>query len=492
MSNETDFAAATERAPAVVDELAYLPATEALRRFRDRSLSPVELMTAVIERAEAVEPRVNCLAERTYDEAMAGARAAEARYAGKGDAPRPLEGLAVATKEEQPIAGRITSEGSVPFAAEVADVTHPVVERVLAAGGIVHARTTTPEFSCAAFTRSELWGITRNPWNLAFSPGGSSGGAGAALAAGSTTLATGSDIGGSIRIPASFTGTVGFKPPYGRVPALAPFNLDTYCHDGPMARTVADCALLQNVLAGPHPLDGVALSPKLVLPTAPEGIEGLRVALSITLGDWLIDPEVEANTRAVADALRAAGAIVEEVPVNITRRDVMDTAQIHFGAIFGSWVRGVAEEHGDRLNAYTLKFAEETVAAAERGGLLAGLEREAAIQAEVGQLLDRYDVLLCPTAGIPALLADDDYTSTKVTINGVELEHYLEASLTTVFNIASRCPVLSVPSGHASSGVPTGVQIVGRFYDDVTVFRVAAALERVRPWDYAGAGIPAL
>ncbi|GCD95182.1 amidase [Embleya hyalina] len=473
-----------------LDELAYLPATEALRRFRDRSLSPVELMNAVITRAEAVEPVVNCLAERMYDEALAAAREAEARYAGKGDAPRPLEGLAVATKEEQPIAGRIIAEGSLPFATEIAETTHPVVERVMAAGGIVHARTTTPEFSCAAFTDSKLWGVTRNPWNPAYSPGGSSGGAGAALAAGSTTLATGSDIGGSIRIPASFTGTVGYKPPYGRVPALPPFNLDTYCHDGPMTRTVADCVLLQNVIAGPHPLDGVALSPKLTLPTVPGGVAGLRVALSIGLGDWQVDPEVEANTRAVADALREAGAIVEEVAVDIRRRDVMDTAMIHFGAIFGSWVRGVANDHGDQLNAYTLRFAEETVAVADRRGLLSGLEREAAIQAEIGGLLDRYDVLLCPTAGIPAFLADDDYTSTKVTINGVELEHYLEASLTTVFNIASRCPVLSVPSGRAANGVPTGVQIVGRFYDDATVFRVAAAVERVRPWDYAGVGMP--
>jgi len=449
-------------------------------------------MTAVIDRAEAVSPTVNCLAERTWDQALAGAREAEARYAGKGPTPRPLEGLAVATKEEQPIAGRVSSEGSLAFVDEIADVTHPVVERVLEAGGIVHARTTTPEFSCAAFTRSELWGVTRNPWNPLYSPGGSSGGAGAALASGSTTLATGSDIGGSIRIPASFTGTVGYKPPYGRVPAMAPFNLDTYCHDGPMTRTVADCVLLQNVIAGPHPLDGVALAPKLVLPTIPEDIVGLRVALSVTLGDWEIDPEVEANTRAVADALRAAGAIVEEVPVNVFRRDAMDTAMIHFGAIFGSWVRGVAEEFGEQLNAYTLAFAEQSVRAAEMGGLLAGLEREAAIQAEIGGLLDRFDVLLCPTAGIPAFLADDDYTSTRVVVNGVELDHYLDASLTTVFNIASRCPVLSVPSGHASTGVPTGVQIVGRFYDDATVFRVAAALERVRPWDYTGAGIPRL
>ncbi|MFE7388651.1 amidase [Streptomyces sp. NPDC057582] len=470
-------------------DLAYLPATEALRRFRDRSLSPVELMTAVIARAEAVEPKVNALAERTFDEALAAAREAEARYAGKGEPPRPLEGLSVATKEEQPIAGRLATDGSLAFEHEVADETHPVIERILAVGGIVHARTTTPEFSCAAVTQSRLWGVTRNPWNLEFSPGGSSGGAGAALAAGETTLATGSDIGGSIRIPASSTGTVGFKPPYGRVPAMAPFNLDTYCHDGPMARTVADCALLQNVIAGPHPRDGVSLRSKLVLPDSFEGVEGLRVALSVTLGDWHVDPEVEANTRAVAEALRAAGATVEEVEVAITRADVFKAAMIHFGTIFGPYIASVAAEHGDKLTPYALHFAEQAGRAArEPGSFLQGLTIEGAVQAEIGTLLERYDVLLCPTLAIPAYAADDDYTSTKVVINGVELDNNLEASLTTVFNIASRCPVLSVPSGFASTGVPTGVQIVGRTYDETTVFRVASAIEAVRPWGH----IPAL
>ncbi|MER8046631.1 amidase [Streptomyces sp. NPDC094032] len=470
-------------------ELAYLPATEALRRFRDRTLSPVELMGAVIARAEAAEPTVNALAERTFDEAMAAARAAEARYAGKGEPPRPLEGLSVATKEEQPIAGRLATDGSLAFKDEIADETHPVVERVLAAGGIVHARTTTPEFSSAAVTQSRLWGVTRNPWNPAYSPGGSSGGAGAALAAGETTLATGSDIGGSIRIPASSTGTVGYKPPYGRVPAMAPFNLDTYCHDGPMARTVADCALLQNVIAGPHPLDAVSLRPKLVLPDRFEGVAGLRVALSVGLGDWPVDPEVEANTRAVAEALRAAGAVVEEVEVPVTRAQVRKAAMIHFGSVFGPYVASVAAEHADLLTPYALAFAEDTARyVAEPGSFLAGLVVESEVQAALGTLLDRYDVLLCPTLAIPAFDADDDYTATKVVVGGVTLDHYLDAALTTVFNIASRCPVLSVPSGFASNGVPTGVQVVGRTYDDVTVFRTAAAIEAVRPWS----GIPTL
>ncbi|MFF5209295.1 amidase [Streptosporangium sp. NPDC000396] len=471
-------------------DLAYLPATEALRRFRDRTLSPVELMTEVIKRTEAVEPHVNAFTERMFDEALAAARQAEDRYAGKGEPPRPLEGLAVAAKEEQPIAGRTHSEGSLPYADTISSVTHPIIDRILAAGGIIHARTTTPEFSCAGFTQSRLWGITRNPWNLDYSPGGSSGGSAAALAAGTATLATGSDIGGSIRIPASFTGTVGFKPPYGRVPALPPFNLDTYCHDGPMARTVADCALLQNVISGPHPLDAVSLRPHVIIPEHPQSVEGMRVALSVNLGDWPIDPEVEANTRAAAEALREAGAIVEEVEVGLRRQDVMETAWIHFGAIFGPSVAAIAAEYPDQLTPYAHRFAERALASAGTGSFLEGLEHEAAIQAQIGTLLDRYDVLLCPTTAIPAFRADDDYTTTKITVNGVELDDYMEAVLTTVFNIASRCPVLSVPSGRSTSGVPTGVQIVGRTYDDATVFRVASALERVRPWEFTAQNRP--
>ncbi|MFF3666404.1 amidase [Microtetraspora malaysiensis] len=462
-------------------DLAYLPATQALRMFRSRELSPVELMIAVIERAEAVEPRVNALSERMFDEALLQAKEAERAY--RDGSQRPLEGLPVATKDEQPIAGRIASDGSLAYADDVAEVTHPVIERIVAAGGIVHARATTPEFCCAGFTHSRLWGITRNPWNLDYSPGGSSGGSGAVLASGTATLATGSDIGGSIRLPAANTGTVGYKPPYGRVPAMPPFNLDHYCHDGPMARTVADCALLQNVIAGPHPHDVVSLRPAVHIPDRLGDVTGLRIAYAPNLGDWEIEPEIAANTRAVADALREAGAIVEEVEVGLRRADVMRAAFIHFGAIFGPMVGRVAAEHGDLLNPYALAFAADAARAMEEpGAFLTGLEMEAAIYRPIGELLDRYDALICPTTGASGLRAGEEYVDTKLSVNGVELDHYLEYSLTTVFNIASRCPVLNVPSGRASNGMPTGVQIVGRSYDDATVFQVGAAVERVRPW----------
>jgi amidase len=222
-------------------DLHYLSATEALARFRARELSPVELLEAVIARAQEVEPVVNALCHTFYDEARDQAREAERRYA-RGEA-RPLEGLPVAIKEEEAVEGQPWTQGSLLYKDLVADYSSAFARRHLEAGAIVHARTTAPEFSCAGYTQSKLWGVTRNPWNPRYGVGGSSGGSGAALAAGTTTLASGSDIGGSIRIPASFNGVVGFKPPYGRVPCDPPFNLDTYCHCGPLARTVVERAL---------------------------------------------------------------------------------------------------------------------------------------------------------------------------------------------------------------------------------------------------------
>ena len=285
-------------------DLHYLSATEALRLFRARELSPVELLDAVIARAEAVEPTVNALCHTFYDEARAAARAAEDRYAGRGETPRELEGIPLAIKEEEAIEGQPWTQGSLLYETLIADYTSAFAQRMLDSGAIVHARTTAPEFSCAGFTPSKLHGVTRNPWNPEFGVGGSSGGAGASLASGTTTLASGSDIGGSIRIPASFNGVVGFKPPYGRVPVDPPFNLDTYCHSGPLARTIADCALYENVLCGPDPSDITTLRPKYELPAEFGSVEGMRIALSVDLGDWPVDPEVAANTRAVGEALR--------------------------------------------------------------------------------------------------------------------------------------------------------------------------------------------
>jgi aspartyl-tRNA(Asn)/glutamyl-tRNA(Gln) amidotransferase subunit A len=471
-------------------DLHYLSATAALDLFRTRQLSPVELMGAVIARAEMVEPRINAFADRYFDQALAGARQAEARYAGKGPRPRPLEGLPIAIKEETPIEGQRTTHGSLLYKDSMETRTATVAARILAAGALVHARSTAPEFSCVPYTHSRLWGITRNPWNLHYSPGGSSGGAGAALAAGSTTLANGSDIGGSIRIPASFCGVVGFKPPYGRVPESSPVNLDHYCHEGPLARTVADCALLENVIAGPDPHDVASLRPRLRIPAQLRGIERWRIALSLDLGGFPVDHDVTANTLAAAQALRDAGAGVDQVDLGWDWREILDASRIHFG-VTGSSVGQYLPEHRDQLTSYAIRFAEET-ALIPKDAYRRGLEIENKIYARLGDVLTRYRVLICPTFAIPAFEAGEEYADHGPVVNGVTLPGWYDTMMTLPFNICSRCPVLSVPSGFSRDGVPTGLQIVGRTYDDVSVFRVAATLEQARPWRYGPGHQPPL
>jgi aspartyl-tRNA(Asn)/glutamyl-tRNA(Gln) amidotransferase subunit A len=462
-------------------DLHYLTASEALALFRTRDLSPVELMQATIERIEAVDPEVNALPVRFFEKALEGARGAEARYAGRGERPRPLEGLPVAVKDEVEVAGQPCTEGSLILKDNIGEHTAACIQRIIDAGGIIHARSATPEFCCAAITDSRIWGVTRNPWNLAFSPGGSSGGSGAALAAGMAMLATGSDIGGSIRIPASFCGVVGFKPPYGRVPQAPPFNLDHYCHDGPMARTVEDCRLLENVMAGPHREDIVSLRPKLSIPPDPPGIEGWKIALSADMGGFAVDGEVRANIAAAAETFRALGAEVEEVELELQVDDLREAARAHFGTIFGSLIAQTLPEHRELMTSYAIEFAED--AARPNVGYYRSLEIEGEVYAAIADVLEEHRVLIAPTFGLGALKAAvDDYDPDVIYRHGMTLP----------FNICSRCPVLVVPCGRSRDGVPLGIQIAGRTYDDLSVFRAAAAFTAALPWFDAPSRRPAL
>ncbi len=455
----------------MTEELCYLPASEALALFRRRGLSPVELMQATIDRIEALDSIVNALPIRFFDQAMEGARAAEARYAGRGPEPRPLEGLPVAVKDEVEVAGQPCTEGSLILKDNVADRTAACIQRIIDAGGIIHARSTTPEFCCAAITDSRIWGVTRNPWNLDYSPGGSSGGSGAALAAGMASLATGSDIGGSIRIPASFCGVVGFKPPYGRVPQEPPFNLDHYCHDGPMARTVEDCRLLENVMAGPHRDDIVSLRPKLTIPAELPGVEGLRIAASADLGGFEVTAEVHENLRDAAGVFRSLGADVEEVDLALDMDDLREAARAHFSAIFGSLIRRSLARHRELMTMYAIAFAED--AGEPNVGYYRSLEIESEVYARIADVLEDHDLLIAPAFGVPAL---------KATTDEYDIEVMYRRGMTLVFNLCSRCPVLVVPCGRSREGVPLGIQVVGRTYDDVSAFRAAAAFAAARPW----------
>lgn len=456
-------------------DLCYMPATEALKLFRKKKLSPVELMQAVIARAESSKEKVNAFTYTYFDEALDLARKAEKKYA-KGAKTAPLEGLPIAIKDESYIAGKPTSNGSLTMKDFVAPESSANNVRILKAGAIVHARTATPEFSCAAYTWTKLWGVTRNPWNTKFTPGGSSGGSGAALAAGMTTLAMGSDIGGSIRIPASTTGTVGYKPPYGRNPDDPPFNLDFYCHTGPMTRSVEDTILLQNVICGPHPHDIASLRPKLELPTKYKPINKWKIGYSMDLGFFEVDAEVQRNTRQALDVFRSLGATVEEVDLG-WGPEVLEAAMRYLEHLFGASLSRLLQDHADDLCSYTRKFAEDG-RASKSTDFVQTLEVAGQAYRKLGPILDRYDVLICPTTALPAVPAEHDQSKDRVTINGKEVNPSLGWVMTTPFNMMSRCPVLSVPSGFAKNGVPTGIQIIGKTYRDEDVMRAAMAYEK--------------
>ncbi|MFQ6332100.1 amidase [Nocardia sp. CWNU-33] len=467
------------------DDLAYLSATDAQRLFTARELSPVELMNAVIERTEKVEPTVNAFTERLFEQALTQAVHAADRYLGKnGLTPRPLEGVPIAAKEKHAIAGRTLTDGSLANAGTIATENAPIIERIQYAGGIIHARTTTPELCLATYTHSRMWGVTRNPWNPDFTPGGSSGGSATSLAAGTSLLATASDIGGSTRIPAAFTGTVGFKAPYGRVPGHGVLPADHYRGDGPIGRTVDDVIALQNVLAGPDPRDHTSIGPKYVLPTEYDAVSGMRIALCVGLGEYRIHPEVEANTRATAQALADAGAIVEEIGLSWTHLDILTSIAGHFSTIFGAIVVEYAQQQPDKLCDYTLAYAELMKVVGSQFSYIDALRAEKRLQSQLAEAMAGFDALVCPTTAVPGWHAGDTLSGERVVVNGEEVCDTLWSSMTLPFNINNRCPVLNVPSGHSSWGIPTGIQIVGHPYDDATVFRIGKTLEYAQQWSY--------
>jgi aspartyl-tRNA(Asn)/glutamyl-tRNA(Gln) amidotransferase subunit A len=464
-------------------EIWALPATEVLDRFRRRELSPVEYVSAVIERAENENPHINAFGDTYFDEALAQAAIAADRYAAAS--ARPLDGLPVAVKDEADIAGKRTTNGSLLWIDSVPAADEPMVERIKRAGGIIHARTLTPEFSIAFWTSSRLWGITRNPWNRDYDVSGSSGGSGAALAAGMTPLATGSDIGGSIRAPASCCGVVGFKPTYGRIPLPAPYGLDHWCHLGPLARTVGDAALLFDQLVGPDRRDLASIRPAIHIGAPDADVRGLRLALSYDLGDWPVTEVVRLAVSAVAEALRTAGAVVDEVPLTIERALIKRAADAHYASLFAAASKAAIAGREDDANHYTRAWLQSLEDAPTP---MEGYETEGEIYRRVGDVLERYDAILCPTASIPALEAGVDYYERSVSIDGADYHAMHDIFLTEVFNATARCPVMSVPAGFSAEGVPIGVQVVGRTFDDPMVFRIGAGIESQRPWPLTAPG----
>ena len=460
------------------DDLCYLSAMAALKLFKARKLSPRELVLALIARAERVNPAINCFADRYYDEALDQVVAAEARYMKRGASIRALEGIPLAVKDAQRVAGKRTTHGSLIFRDSVDLHSDPMIERLQQAGAIILARTTTPEFCLSGITTSRIWGVTRNPWNSDWGPGGSSGGSGAALAAGLTTIATGTDIGGSIRIPASACGVVGFKPPHGRNPDGPPANFDRFNHCGPMTRTVADAALMQTITSGPHPLDHDSIRARVKLPIEAAGIRGMRIAWSADLGYVEVDSDVRQNLLHALEVFRRLGARVEEVDLGWPAETDSDCLHWYNMMHFGRQTIWHRRENADLMTDYALKFAD----AAERNSGMDDIhkpwQRAHLAYQTLGPVLARHDVFICPTNNFPAVKADHDPWDQNFTVNGKKADPEYGWVMTHQFNMLHNCPVMSVPSGHAASGVPTGIQIVGRTWDDARVFKAALAYEQ--------------
>lgn len=461
-------------------DLCYLTATEALKAFRAKTLSPVDVLKAQIKRIEEINPRVNAITYSYFDRALDQARRAEALYA-KGAKTRPLEGLTCAIKDWHSVEGEITTYGSKVFEEFRPTQSAPTVARLLEAGAVMHCRSTTPEFAHSPTTHSPLWGVTRNPWNLDYSPGGSSGGAGAVLAGGMTTIADGTDGGGSIRIPSSASGVYGYKPPFGRNPLDREHPGETVLHYGPMARSVADLALMQNVMSGYHAADIFSLRDTMVLPEKFEGIKGLKIGLSMDLGYFEVDKTVQKNTLAAAEIFRSLGCTVENIDLGWTD-STRDAWLTNWEGLFYALTGDLLPNRHNDLDPFVVKILEKGREHSV-GRFYKVKQTRAEMYEKLAPIQEKYDLIICPTLAIPSAKADRR-NDEPLQINGKDVDPYTSWWMTYPFNIVSQCPVMSVPSGwDDKSGIPTGLQIVGRTFDDMTVFRAGAAFEAAtQPW----------
>jgi amidase len=343
----------------------------------------------------------------------------------------------------------------------------------------MHCRTTTSELAHSGVTNTPLWGVSRNPWNTDYSPGGSSGGS---VAAAMTVLADGTDGGGSLRLPASVGGLIGYKPPWGRNPLDRDHPGETVLHHGPITRTLGDAALMQNAMSGAHPADLYSLRDRVVLPQTFEAIKGWKIAFSMDLGYFEVDAEVQKNTRAALEVFKSLGCTVDEVDVGWTPA-VQDAFEVTWQSVFHALA-------GDLLPRWQNELTPSLVAILE-AGKKHGVRRYYGVQKvrfemyqKLGPILDQYDALVCPTMAIAGLKAEHNDLDPNFTINGKKVSAFIGWIMTYPFNMVSQCPVMSVPSGFSeTTGIPTGMQIVGRTYDDLSVFRAAAAFEAAtQPW----------
>jgi aspartyl-tRNA(Asn)/glutamyl-tRNA(Gln) amidotransferase subunit A len=460
------------------NDLTALSIAEAGALIVRRQVSPVELTDAYLAQLERQNPLLNAYVTVTGDAAREEARAAE-REIGSGTYRGPLHGIPIALKDLYDTKGVRTAAGSKILWDRVPDEDSAVTTLLRAAGAISLGKTNTHEFAYGVTTNNPHFGATRNPWNPDCIPGGSSGGSGAAVAAGMAAMAMGSDTGGSIRIPAALCGTVGLKATHGRVSTAGVIPLSwTLDHAGPLTRTVEDAALVLNAIAGYDPNDAMTVPMPVDDYTRDlaAGVRGLRLGVPRAGFFEAIDPEV---ARAVEEAIgvyRTLGATVEDMDGTAlwnARQAVSDIMLADARHYHAAWLRDRPEEYGedvrDRLMRRTDMSADEFIAA---------MRVRAAVTAETARLMTRYDGLLLPTTRIPA----PPIAGQTIIIDGQEVfAPNILTSNTNPFNLPGM-PALSLPCGFTATGLPIGLQVVTRRWDEVTALRIAAAYERATDW----------
>ena len=481
--------------------LCFLPATELAARIRRREVSPSEVVDAYLRRIEERNPQINAYTLVLGDEARQAARAADDALM-SGAPLGPLHGVPVAIKDLDDVAGVPTSMGSLAVRNRVPGTSAVAVERLLRAGAIVLGKTNTPEFGHKGITDNLRFGPTSTPWAIGHNAGGSSGGSAAAVADGMAALAQGTDGGGSVRIPAAFSGTVGFKPSFGRIPSVT--RPDGFLwghplvHIGPLSRTVADAALMTSVMSGPHPRDPLSLCDEGVdyLAGAARSSRGLRIAYSPWFGNFPVDEGVAGVVARAVEALRGAGEEIEEVDIDL-RADHQVLAQlwvrtisVHYAAIAHYWKQDGLDLLGDHGAELTPQFRDMLTGALEisavdhalddrlRTGVFDGLQ----------DVFDRFDLILTPTLAVPPVPnLSDGNTIGPTRINGETVDPLIGWCMTYPVNFTGH-PAASVPAGLTAEGLPVGLQIIGRRSADESVLALAAEVERVLPWaqDYPG------
>jgi aspartyl-tRNA(Asn)/glutamyl-tRNA(Gln) amidotransferase subunit A len=452
-------------------DLLWMSVAKLSRGFARQKFSPVEVARACLAQIHRQEPSLNAMSLVDERATLAMARASERRWT-NGEPLSPLDGIPTLIKDLILVKGWPTLRGSKTVERNQAwDQDAPCTARLREAGAVFMGLTTTPEFGWKGVTDSPLTGITRNPWNTDLTPGGSSGGSAAGLAAGYAPLAIGTDGGGSIRIPAGFTGTFGLKPSFGRVPAwpLSPFG--TVAHTGPMARRVKDAALLLNCISLPDNRDWFSLphDDRDYAKILKKGVKGLRVAYSPRLGFVDVDPEIAALVQSAVETLEDLGARVTVVDPGFS-----DPADC-FRVLWYSGARGVLGGlPPDKMTLLepALAGVVEQAASISVQDIFEANRARGALGTHMRLFMEKYDCLITPTLPIPAfgagLMQPADTDSTGKWVNWTPF--------TYPFNLTQQ-PAASVPCGFTNAGLPAGLHVVGRMFDDRMVLRLSAAYE---------------